>query len=396
MALKVLLADDSAAIKKVVQLSLQDYGAEVKSVGSGKDVLDVCRSFHPDIAFVDVLLPHKTGYEVVTEIKKDAALRATPVVMLWSAFMAFDEGKFKASGADEKLEKPFEVAGLRQLVAKLVPKLQTNPVARHLDFPKVEFDQPIGAVPPSKSPGATAAPVTAATPESAPSTEAWSMASFEDIGNFTGQMKELQSEKKKNDSAPAPELPESGQSNISGDSNWGGDDQWVRKELTSKFKVPVPTESDDENTVSFQYTDSEIVDTSFLFKPQAEGTPLTSSHDAKTEPQSLEADPLAVKPSALQPAMANQSDDAPIVFEPQTLTMGGTATEVLPSSKTQTQASSDPGARPLHSPGLTPEDMEQIRQQTRDIVERAVWKLVPEIASQIIREEIQRILGEEK
>src|SRR5277367_3896233 len=99
MAFKVLLADDSAAIKKVVQLSLQDFGAEVRSVGSGKDVLDVCRSFNPDIAFVDVLLPHKTGYEVVSEMKKDSKLKQTPVVILWSAFMAFDEGKYKASGA---------------------------------------------------------------------------------------------------------------------------------------------------------------------------------------------------------------------------------------------------------------------------------------------------------
>src|ERR1044072_7434493 len=116
MSLKVLLADDSAAIKKVVQLSLQDYGVELKAIGSGKDVLDVARQFQPDIAFVDVLLPHKTGYDVASEIKKDPALSKTPVVMLWSSFMAFDEGKFKGSGADEKLEKPFEVAGLRALV----------------------------------------------------------------------------------------------------------------------------------------------------------------------------------------------------------------------------------------------------------------------------------------
>src|SRR5688572_12893058 len=120
MSLKVLLADDSAAIKKVVQLSLQDYGVELKSVGSGKDVMDVARSFKPDIAFVDVLLPHKTGYEIASEMKKDTQLNKTPVVMLWSSFMAFDEGKFKASGAEDKLEKPFEVSGLRSIVAKYV------------------------------------------------------------------------------------------------------------------------------------------------------------------------------------------------------------------------------------------------------------------------------------
>src|SRR5438046_3092943 len=124
MSLKVLLADDSAAIKKVVQLSLKDYSVELKAVGSGKDVLDVARSFNPDIAFVDVLLPHKTGYEIVSEMKKDPQLKKTPVIMLWSSFMSFDEQKFKASGADDKLEKPFEVAGLRTLVAKFVPKTQ--------------------------------------------------------------------------------------------------------------------------------------------------------------------------------------------------------------------------------------------------------------------------------
>src|SRR5438045_7547954 len=99
MSLKVLLADDSAAIKKVVQLSLQDFGVELKSIGSGKDVMDVARSFAPDIAFVDVLLPHKTGYDVATEMKNDGKLKNIPVVMLWSSFISFDVGKFNACGA---------------------------------------------------------------------------------------------------------------------------------------------------------------------------------------------------------------------------------------------------------------------------------------------------------
>src|SRR5271163_4105980 len=139
MALKVLLADDSAAIKKVVQLSLQDLGVELKTISSGKDAIEVAKEFRPQIAFVDVLLPQKSGYDVAAEIKKDNSLSKVPVVLLWSAFMAFDEAKYKSCGVDAKLEKPFDSSALRELVAKFVPAVPINP--------SVEFEMPIGSVP---------------------------------------------------------------------------------------------------------------------------------------------------------------------------------------------------------------------------------------------------------
>ena len=142
MTLKVLLADDSAAIKKVVQLSLQDLGVELKAISSGKEAFEVAKQFKPHIAFIDVLLPQKSGYEVATEIKKDGLSLKYPVVLLWSAFMAFDEAKYKSCGADAKLEKPFDSSALRDLVAKYVPAVSISP--------SVEFEMPIGSVPPAK------------------------------------------------------------------------------------------------------------------------------------------------------------------------------------------------------------------------------------------------------
>ena len=59
MALRVLLGDESATIKKVIQLALQDYSVEVKSVHLGLDILDVSRTFQPHIIFMDVLLQKK-------------------------------------------------------------------------------------------------------------------------------------------------------------------------------------------------------------------------------------------------------------------------------------------------------------------------------------------------
>src|SRR4051794_22856605 len=109
MALRVLLADESSTIKKVIHLALQDYGVQVKTVNVGVDALEVARGFEPDIIFADVLLQKKSGYDVCHEIKKDPSLNKTPVILMWSGFLELDDKQFKESRADDQLEKPFNV-----------------------------------------------------------------------------------------------------------------------------------------------------------------------------------------------------------------------------------------------------------------------------------------------
>ena len=135
MALRVLLADESSTIKKVIQLSLHDFGVDIKAVGNGLDALSVAESYAPDLVFVDVLLSKKSGYEVIREIKTHPDLKKTPVVLMWSGFMQLDEAKAKASHADARLEKPFDSEQLRELVQNLVPKTKSNPVSQFLVFP---------------------------------------------------------------------------------------------------------------------------------------------------------------------------------------------------------------------------------------------------------------------
>lgn len=135
MALRVLLADESSTIKKVMQLALQDFAVEVKSVPSGTDVLPVTKSFKPDIIFADVLLSKKNGYEVSIEIKGNADTRHIPVILMWSGFMELDKEKTRQSMANATLEKPFDAEILRNIILKHCPKTQTNPVSDFLDFP---------------------------------------------------------------------------------------------------------------------------------------------------------------------------------------------------------------------------------------------------------------------
>ncbi len=135
MALRVLLADESTTIKRVMQLALHDYAVEVKSVPIGIDVLPVAKVFKPDIVFADVLLPKKSGYEVGKELKNDPEMKSIPLVLMWSSFMELDETKAKESMADRRLEKPFEPETLRSLITELVKKTQTNPISHYLKFP---------------------------------------------------------------------------------------------------------------------------------------------------------------------------------------------------------------------------------------------------------------------
>lgn len=135
MALRVLLADESSTIKKVMQLSLQDFGVEVKSVPLGVDVVSVAQTFKPDLIFIDILLQKKNGYEVCADLKKEPALASIPVILMWSGFMDLDEEKSKASKADGRLEKPFDNQTLRSLVEKFVRKTTENPMKGFLKFP---------------------------------------------------------------------------------------------------------------------------------------------------------------------------------------------------------------------------------------------------------------------
>lgn len=135
MALRVLLADESVTIKKVIQLALQDFAVEVKAVPVGLDVLEVSKSFQPDLVFADILLQKRSGYDVCADLKKDSGTAAIPVVLMWSSFMELDQRQVDACGADGKLEKPFEVEALRKLVLELVPRTRSQRMAHFLEYP---------------------------------------------------------------------------------------------------------------------------------------------------------------------------------------------------------------------------------------------------------------------
>jgi len=118
---KLLLADDSITIQKVVNLTFADEGIEVISVGDGDSAMRKFDEFMPDLVMADVNMPGLTGYEICRIIKQTDETRHIPVILLVGSFEPFDEEEAKNVGADDFLTKPFQ--SIRQLVNKVTDLL---------------------------------------------------------------------------------------------------------------------------------------------------------------------------------------------------------------------------------------------------------------------------------
>ncbi len=122
---KLLLADDSVTIQRVVQLTFVDEDIEVVTVGDGSQIVDAIRKETPDIVLVDVNMPNKNGYEVAAFVKSGAT-HDVPVVLLAGAFEPVSEAQAKEAGCDGVLVKPFEP---NQVVKKVKELLDSRPAA---------------------------------------------------------------------------------------------------------------------------------------------------------------------------------------------------------------------------------------------------------------------------
>jgi CheY-like chemotaxis protein len=121
---KLLLADDSITIQKVVNLTFADEGIEVISVGDGDSAMEKINESAPDLVLADVNMPGLSGYQICERIKQGAQTQAIPVILLVGSFEPFDEAEAYRVGADDYLTKPFQ--SIRQLVSKVSELLEAK------------------------------------------------------------------------------------------------------------------------------------------------------------------------------------------------------------------------------------------------------------------------------
>src|SRR5215208_1447351 len=136
---KLLLADDSATIQKVIDLTFADEGVRVVTVGSGREAIDQLLEFAPDIVLADVFMPARTGYEVCEYVKTHEKLKHIPVMLLVGSFEPFDEAEARRVGADDILTKPFQ--SIRRLIDRVGALVSPPPVEKEkptAELPKIE------------------------------------------------------------------------------------------------------------------------------------------------------------------------------------------------------------------------------------------------------------------
>jgi CheY-like chemotaxis protein len=136
---KLLLADDSATIQKVIDLTFADEGVRVVAVGNGQDAIDKLLEELPDIVLADVFMPSPNGYEVCEYVKTNEKLKHIPVMLLVGSFEPFDEAEARRVGADDILTKPFQ--SIRRLIDRVGSLVSSPPVEKEsptAELPKTE------------------------------------------------------------------------------------------------------------------------------------------------------------------------------------------------------------------------------------------------------------------
>ncbi|MDP2072017.1 MAG: response regulator [Methylotenera sp.] len=102
-----MVIDDSNTIRRSAEIFLKSSGCEVILAEDGFDALAKISNEHPDIIFVDIMMPRLDGYQTCSLIKRNARYKSTPVIMLSSKDGLFDRARGRMVGSDQYLTKPF-------------------------------------------------------------------------------------------------------------------------------------------------------------------------------------------------------------------------------------------------------------------------------------------------
>jgi DNA-binding response OmpR family regulator len=120
MSYKILIADDEPNIVISLEFLMKREGHEVGIARDGQQAIDAIRASRPDLVLLDVMMPVKTGFEVLQELRADEAIAGTKVLMLTAKGRETDTAKGIALGADGYMTKPFSTKELAERVRQML------------------------------------------------------------------------------------------------------------------------------------------------------------------------------------------------------------------------------------------------------------------------------------
>jgi CheY-like chemotaxis protein len=123
---KLLLADDSITIQRVIELTFSGEDVQVVAVGDGEQAIARIPGERPDVVLADIAMPKRSGYEVSAFVKGRPDLRHIPVLLLAGAFEPVDQARAEQVQCDGVLVKPFEPSQMIARVRELIDRPRTN------------------------------------------------------------------------------------------------------------------------------------------------------------------------------------------------------------------------------------------------------------------------------
>ena len=373
MSIKVLVADDSITIQKVIGIIFGGDEYSLTIVDNGKSAVDKAREINPDILLIDALMPGMTGYEVSEVVRSIPALAAKPILLLTGSFEPFDEEKAKECGADDFIAKPFES---QQIITKVKELLELGKSREH-------SAQAVSPATPAdvfhsqvveESFSAQERPFPTIDQQPAAPTNIWSA--------FTPEVET------KEEAEVTPAMPLSSAAAFEPDVfaivNEENDEQHINTSVTTN--------------VSPQLTGSQWVPVEehmFEFVEEETAAPPLQNFSAPSLPVEEAAfgdiafEGEEVLPS--EPAFADFTESSP-VFEVSVAPFVPLSDPVPPLA---TAAAISPVASALaaSTPVTLSEEQlkEAIANASKEVIERIVWEVVPDLAEALIREAIKKI-----
>jgi len=434
MSKKLLLADDSITIQKVIGITFANEDYELTVVDNGDAALEKARTLRPDLILADVFMPGKNGYELCAAIRQDPGLSHVPVLLLTGTFEPFDEGKARQAGATDWISKPFESQGLIDRVEKILaaagapaaaatvaPSVTVPPAAPPAEVEEALWDdfaepeefsfEEVAAAPAEDleadiewatgfEPAADAAPVAEEDP--------WGSVSFGEEDLPSGEV-----------SAP-PSAPEdlwapSGESVAGKDA--AEEESFVFEEEDETFSftdgapaAPVPAqewaEEDEvlalgENDI-LEVEDLETTDTDFIFEEEEEllGTPAALGGAPAREQEVTRAAEEEFVFGDEEPEWGGAADfeeeAAPeIVPPPRPSSQAPPVASVPPAASAPPEAAVERQVREMSEEELSA-IIERIagrviKRLAESILQQVAWEVVPDLAENLIKDELRRI-----
>lgn len=386
MSIKILLADDSITIQKVIGIIFGGEEYSLTVVDNGKAALDKAREVVPDVLLIDALMPGMSGYEVCEAIRATPALAQKPILLLTGSFEPFDEERARSCGADDILAKPFES---QQIVSK-VRELHALGAARATAAPSSSAPPAMPAEPP-----AAGEPVEEATAD-----DIW--------GAFTTAPEPAPVQPV----MPEPELgpdvfaiiseePEALVAEPATPSESTGS-QWIPvEEQTFEFEEDAVAELPVNAFSGLEPPDQAVSFGDHSFEAEAPAAAVPEAPPA-AEPLAealfteipFTEEPFAAATPAEEPLAEPFAETAPPLSEPPMPEFGEPAAPMFEAAPGFSEPRGTAGAPAAETAPATLTEAQlkaAVAAVSREVIERIVWEVVPDLAETLIKEAIRKI-----